>query len=274
VAYADEQFDKTTAKSVIGRLLSVAALLSLAAIASASVWAGANDSGRSTANLDAHEVNGPRPASGTAMSAEQEWALGLDTESLDAWNRSPTPIVGAVSTRLPKPLFSVSLTYAEIRKARMTPKCYYHNSLGWLQAEQGKYSEAEKNYLRAVAITEAHYGPNHPDLADHMNNLAGTYRAQARFAEAVALYQRCIKIWENYSGSDDPNIAPATNQSRGCLRLARPICSCGNLFQRALRIQEKTRGMDHPEITTAVNNLAWMYVKKVNTARPRRSTIE
>jgi tetratricopeptide (TPR) repeat protein len=43
---------------------------------------------------------------------------------------------------------------------------YYHNDLGLLQAEQGKYLAAESNFLRAIAITETHSGSDNPDLAD------------------------------------------------------------------------------------------------------------
>jgi tetratricopeptide (TPR) repeat protein len=39
----------------------------------------------------------------------------------------------------------------------------YHNDLGLLQAEQGKYLAAESNFLRAIAITEPHWGSDHPN---------------------------------------------------------------------------------------------------------------
>jgi hypothetical protein len=74
---------------------------------------------------------------------------------------------------------------------------------------------AESNFLRAIAITETHWGSDHPDLADYLNNLAGVYRDQARFAEAQALYHRCVEMWERLSGSDHPNVALALNNLGG-----------------------------------------------------------
>ena len=38
---------------------------------------------------------------------------------------------------------------------------------------QGKYDEAEPLYVRAMAIDEKVYGPDHPEVATDLNNRAG-----------------------------------------------------------------------------------------------------
>ncbi len=43
---------------------------------------------------------------------------------------------------------------------------------------QSKYSQAEPYFKRLVEINEESFGPNHPNVAAHLNNLAGNYRAQ------------------------------------------------------------------------------------------------
>ena len=48
----------------------------------------------------------------------------------------------------------------------------YHN--------QGRYAEAEPLYQRALAISEKALGPEHPDVAKSLNNLAELFRAQGR----------------------------------------------------------------------------------------------
>ena len=39
-------------------------------------------------------------------------------------------------------------------------------------------------------------GPEHPDVARSLNNLAGLYRAQGQYAKAEPLYQRALGIRE------------------------------------------------------------------------------
>ena len=53
-----------------------------------------------------------------------------------------------------------------------------------LYRAQGRYAEAEPLYRRSLAIEEKALGPDHPDLAISLHNIAGLYRAQGRYAEA------------------------------------------------------------------------------------------
>jgi len=64
--------------------------------------------------------------------------------------------------------------------------------LAWLEA--GKYGSAEAPLERALAIREKTLGPEHPDVATSLDNLAKLYRAQLRFEEAVPLSLRASAI--------------------------------------------------------------------------------
>ncbi|CAM9372606.1 unnamed protein product [Ectocarpus sp. 8 AP-2014] len=46
--------------------------------------------------------------------------------------------------------------------------------------EQGKYTEADPLYLRAIEIGKKKLGPDHPDLAMWLNNRAGLLYAQGK----------------------------------------------------------------------------------------------
>src|SRR3989338_6000626 len=50
--------------------------------------------------------------------------------------------------------------------------------------QAGKYSQAEPLYRRSLEIREKVLGPEHPDVAASLNNLAGLYDAQGRYAQA------------------------------------------------------------------------------------------
>jgi tetratricopeptide (TPR) repeat protein len=68
------------------------------------------------------------------------------------------------------------------------------NNLAGLYRAQGRYSEAEPLYQRALAIAEHRLGPDHPYVAAILNNLVGLYEAQGRHSEAEPLYQRILAI--------------------------------------------------------------------------------
>ena len=82
---------------------------------------------------------------------------------------------------------------------------------GWALDKAGKYWEAETAVARALALREQALGPDHPDVATALNNLAALYDAQGRYAEAEPLYLRSLGIREQALGPDHPDVAAALN---------------------------------------------------------------
>ena len=78
-----------------------------------------------------------------------------------------------------------------------------HN-LAVLYQDQGKYSEAEPLFKRALAIDEKTLGPDHPSVAKVLGNLAVLYQAQGRYSEAEPLYKRALEIDEKTLGPGSP----------------------------------------------------------------------
>ena len=115
---------------------------------------------------------------------------------------------------------------------------------------QGKYEEAEPLYQRALAIKEKALGPDHPDVATSLNNLALLYKAQGKYVEAEPLYQRALAIREKALGPEHPDVAKSLNnlaelyQDQGKYSEAEP------LYQRSLAIKEKALGPEHPDVAT------------------------
>ena len=54
--------------------------------------------------------------------------------------------------------------------------------------------QAEPLYKRALTIAEKALGPDHPNVAMSLNNLAALYRATKRDKEAETLEQRATRI--------------------------------------------------------------------------------
>jgi hypothetical protein len=63
------------------------------------------------------------------------------------------------------------------------------------QAEKERqYVQAEPLYKRSLAIKEKALGPDHPDVATSLENLANLYRATERDRGAVELEKRAARI--------------------------------------------------------------------------------
>jgi hypothetical protein len=84
---------------------------------------------------------------------------------------------------------------------------------------QDANSEAEPLMRRALAITEASFGPDHPD---DLNNLAQLFRATNRLAEAEPLMRRALAITEASFGPDHPDVAILLNNLAQLLRYEPP----------------------------------------------------
>ena len=58
----------------------------------------------------------------------------------------------------------------------------------------GKYDRAEIVAKKALEVAEKNVGPDHPNVAQSLNNLADLYRSTKRDEEAEKLEQRAARI--------------------------------------------------------------------------------
>ncbi len=129
------------------------------------------------------------------------------------------------------------------------------NELALFKMERADWRQAEPLMRRALAITEKIYGPDHPNVATALNNLAQLLGDTNRFAEAEPMMRRVLAIDESH-GPDHPDVARALNNLAGLLQDANRLAEAEPLMRRALAIDEKIYGPDHPCVAIALNNLA------------------
>ena len=79
--------------------------------------------------------------------------------------------------------------------------------------------EARPLHERALAVYEKALGPDHPNVAMGLNNLAATLSDLGRHAEALALQERALRIHETAYGPDHP----ATRRSRQYVEQLKPV---------------------------------------------------
>ena len=62
-----------------------------------------------------------------------------------------------------------------------------------------------------MKIREKQLGPEHPDTAASLNNLAKLYEHMGDYGKAEPLYQRSLKIMEKQLGPEHPDTAASLN---------------------------------------------------------------
>jgi tetratricopeptide (TPR) repeat protein len=123
----------------------------------------------------------------------------------------------------------------------------------------GDYTGAQPPYERALAIAERLLGPEHPDVAASLHNLAELYRAQGHYGEAEPLLQRALAIYEQAQGPEHPDTATGLHNLAGLYYAQARYAEAEPLLQRALALREQAQGPEHPDAAASLHNLAGLY---------------
>jgi tetratricopeptide (TPR) repeat protein len=118
------------------------------------------------------------------------------------------------------------------------------------------YSQAEPLLREGLAVREKTLGPEHPDTATSLNNLAVLLKAQGDFERARPLYERALAIDERAFGPQHPNTATSLTNLALLFRELGEFARARPLYERGVAIREKVFGPDHPDTASSLNNLA------------------
>ena len=179
--------------------------------------------------------------------------------------------------------FSSALTTAQasgIEDARLATSL---NNLAEVYRVQDKDDAATPLSKQVIAIREKVLGPDHPDVAAALINLAKCYRGQrkaAAYEAAEPLYKRAIAIMEKAYGPDDLAVVKSLNElaemSRDQGARKDKLAEVVPLYERVLAIQEKALGAENPAVAESLSRLGSFYLRvqrKYDEAEPllRRS---
>jgi tetratricopeptide (TPR) repeat protein len=120
--------------------------------------------------------------------------------------------------------------------------------------ERAAYSQATPLLRDVLAIVEKALGPEHPDTAKRLNDLASVLQAQGDFARARPLYERALAIHEKVL-PEHPDTAWSLNNLAHQLKDQGDLAGARLLIERALAIREKTLGPGHPDTVMSLNDL-------------------
>ncbi|MFE2835087.1 tetratricopeptide repeat protein [Streptomyces mirabilis] len=121
---------------------------------------------------------------------------------------------------------------------------------------RGQAAQALPLEERALQITETALGPDHPDTATRLNNLALTLSDLGRHTEALPLAERALRVTETTLGPDHPTTALRLGNLAVTLSAMGRHTEALPLEERALQITETALGPDNPTTATRLGNLA------------------
>jgi serine/threonine protein kinase/Tfp pilus assembly protein PilF len=130
-----------------------------------------------------------------------------------------------------------------------------HN-LSQLHMVLGELDVAERYGQEALALEQALYPPNHPQIGGTLDALGHVAQKRGDRARARALYERSIAIYESSKRPDHPDLAHTLRH------LARLSLEEGDtegavrLYERALALRRKAFGDRHPEVAESWHDLA------------------
>jgi tetratricopeptide (TPR) repeat protein len=120
----------------------------------------------------------------------------------------------------------------------------------------GGFAEAEQLLRVALSLDERTLGPDHPNVATSLNNLAALLHESNRLEEAEVLYRRALAIDERSFGANDAKVATCLNNLAALLYDTDRLKEAEILYRRALTADERSLGPNHPKLATHLNNLA------------------
>jgi tetratricopeptide (TPR) repeat protein len=108
---------------------------------------------------------------------------------------------------------------------------------------------------RALAISEAALGPDHPIVGTWCSNLGLVLRDLGDLPGAREQLERALAIGEAALGPDHPDVGTWRNNLGGMLQALGDLPGAREQFERALAIGEAALGPDHPTVRTLRRSL-------------------
>jgi tetratricopeptide (TPR) repeat protein len=165
------------------------------------------------------------------------------------------------------PHAAAALRHADETHQATTVAAHLCTQMGRYLRARAQLGEAQVYHARALAIREAVLGPEHPDVAESVDNLGVISYMQGRYAEAEPCLQRALAILEVVLGPEHPEVARCVN-NLGALYLAQGrYAEADPPFQRALAIYERVLGPGHPDVAMSISNLAALYYRQGQYAK-------
>jgi CHAT domain-containing protein/tetratricopeptide (TPR) repeat protein len=122
---------------------------------------------------------------------------------------------------------------------------------------------------RGVAVLDEMFGPEHPQTAQGLNELAIMLADMGDDASARRLYERSLSIREKVLGPEHAETATSLGNLATLLVRQGDRDRAFELYERSLAILQKTLGPEHPQTATALSVLAGLHQRRADYAAAR-----
>src|SRR5262245_42990954 len=125
----------------------------------------------------------------------------------------------------------------------------------------GQFLEASTVGARALALNEALYGTNHPEIAYALDNLAFALDGLGKIEQAKPLFERARAMYEACYGPSHPKVASTLNSLGRIAREMGDFPKAQALHEHALAMYEAFYGTEAPEVSTSLRDLGDVLVE-------------
>ncbi|MEZ4315727.1 MAG: serine/threonine-protein kinase, partial [Polyangiaceae bacterium] len=142
---------------------------------------------------------------------------------------------------------------ARTEDARARAKWFSAQGIAFLA--MGRFADAKAAHERALALRESAAGPDHPETAVSLHNLATALCAMGDCRAARPLFERAVTLSEKTIGPEHPGTAMTLSNLGNVLRRIGEHEAALSAHKRALAIKEKVLPPDHPSIASTLTNM-------------------
>ena len=131
-----------------------------------------------------------------------------------------------------------------------------------------RYREAVPYAQKAIHMSEAEFGAEHPTTATFVFNLAKLYRLQAQYEEAESLYRRALTIRETFLGNGHADVAESYNSLGRLYDEQGRLADAEHFYSRALDVMTVVLA-DNPHVINGMSRIASKYRARAYHNRAR-----
>jgi tetratricopeptide (TPR) repeat protein len=112
----------------------------------------------------------------------------------------------------------------------------------------GRYDESKAYYERTLAIREKALGPDHPEVASVLMNIALAVRMAGDHEAAYPLLERAASIVEKTRGPNSAHLANILIELATLYGSHGRHSEAASIYERSLETFRKSTGLDHPDV--------------------------
>jgi tetratricopeptide (TPR) repeat protein len=132
-------------------------------------------------------------------------------------------------------------------------------TIGSAYTDLSLYTDAERQFERALSLRRRELGENHPDTLAAMGSLAAAYERSGKLKEAESIYAKVVELQERILGPDNPGTLKAMNGLAVTYAEEGRYAEAEAIFVRLVPMEQRVFGEDNLQTLRAMGNLATTY---------------